>query len=119
MKRSIRAYRDSTSSRSSAVPFNCHGSGSLAVRMAHDMLLNGPLVRVLPGHDFQIAPWNISSEPPLPGFHQDHIMPSVEARDDGFGFPVDRLPTYLQEEVLKTRRRHHDQHPGGLRADVL
>src|SRR5271166_2380057 len=73
--------RSHSSSRSSAVPFNCHGSGSLPVRMPHDILLNGPVVRVVLGHDFQIVQWNISTEPTLSGFHQDHIMPSVEARD--------------------------------------
>lgn len=49
--------------------------------MPHDILLNGPVVRVFLGHDFQIVQWNISTEPTLSGFHQDHIMPSVEARD--------------------------------------
>src|SRR5208337_179408 len=76
--------RSHSSSRSSAVPFNCHGSGSLPVRMPHDILLNGPVVRVFLGHDFQIVQWNISTEPTLSGFHQDHIMPSARIKAERF-----------------------------------
>src|SRR5208337_3673198 len=64
-----------------------------------------------------------------PGRHPDlnpvlrsnlkELLDVLGRRCRGFGFPVDRLPTYLQEEVLQSRRRHHDQHPGGFRPGVL
>src|SRR5271157_3591659 len=80
------------------------------------------LLPILGWHDSYSISRSRSGHPDLNPVLRSNVKELLDVlgrRCHGLGFPVDRRPTYLQEEVLKSRRRHHDQHPGGLQPGIL